>query len=251
MIELGNILRAAGLTVVEQPGWRTAGHPGTFAPAGIVWHHTGGLNALPVVVNGRADLAGPLANLYLDHTGTFTVVCAGVAWHAGPGSQHVLDDIRNGVPPAGDAAALGLPDDCSDGNHYLLGIEVENLGTADDPYPKAQIDALVAGSAALCRALGFDQTHCVHHREWTARKVDMSYRGDLRGQVAHQLNPEPEENAVALSDEALKQIVDKIAPLIKASQDVIITHIRPAVIAEVDKKTAEIEAALTGKVTGA
>jgi hypothetical protein len=189
VIEFADILRRAGLNVVETPGWRTRSHPGAFTPIGMVWHHTGGLNALDTVLGGRSDLAGPLANLYLDRHGTFYVVAAGVAWHAGPGSQRVLEDLAKGVAPTADAAVRGLPDDCSTGNHSLVGIEVENLGT--DPYPDVQIAALVLGSAALCKALAFTENACIHHREWTSRKVDMSFAGDLRTQVAAVLAPDP------------------------------------------------------------
>jgi hypothetical protein len=188
VIEFGNILRAAGLTVVETPGWRTRGHAGTFAPVGGLWHHTGGNKDLPVVLNGRPDLAGPLAQLYHGRDGTFTVVCAGVAWHAGDGSQQVLDNLRKGIAPTGDAGALDLADDCTVGNHFLIGIESEG-GLDGEDWPDEQIDSLAAGTAALCRELGISENHWAHHREWTRRKTDMSYRGDLRGRVHQLLNP--------------------------------------------------------------
>jgi hypothetical protein len=191
VIDFPQVLRNAGLTVVEVDGWATRTHPGAFTPVGVVWHHTGGLNALDTVLNGRSDLAGPLANLYLDKLGTFYVVAGGVAWHAGPGSQKVLDDVQNNIPPAGDASVLGLIDNCLIGNHMFVGIEVENLGTVNDPYPPVQLAALIVGTAAICKALGVPATHCIHHREWTARKVDMSYRGDLRSEVAAILAPAP------------------------------------------------------------
>lgn len=193
MIELGNILRGAGLTVAEYPGWRTRGHAGTFAPLGGVWHHTGGLKDLDLVaVTGRPDLAAPLANLFLDRAGVWHVVAAGVAYHAGPGHGQVLRDIRAGIEPKGFAADLGLADDYDSGNHYLLGVEVEDLGTGDPgDYPAIQVSSLVLGSAAICRELHWTEAHWVHHREWTARKVDMSLaeHTDLRALVAAELHP--------------------------------------------------------------
>lgn len=190
MIEFANILREAGLTVSEYPGWRQRGHVGTFAPFGGVWHHTGGRKDLEIVAKvGRPDLAAPLANLFLDTEGVWHVVAAGVAWHAGAGHAAVLTSVGHDVAPTGFAADLGLADDYGSGNHYLVGVEVENLGTAADPYPAVQVEALVKGSAALCKALHWTANRWIHHREWTARKVDMSLADklDLRALVAAEL----------------------------------------------------------------
>ncbi len=218
MIEFGNILRAAGLTVVETPGWRTRGHDGTFVPVGGVWHHTAGNKDLGVVLNGRADLAGPLAQLYHGRDGTWTVVCAGVAWHAGGGSQSVLDNVRRGVAPTGDAAALSLIDDCGDGNHLLLGIESEG-GVAGEDWPPAQIESLAIGSAAISRALGWDHNHWIHHREWTARKTDMSYRGDLRGHVAQLLHPAPSPTTSQEADVIVIRAIGRPAAVLTPNND--------------------------------
>jgi hypothetical protein len=177
--DLAQILRDAGLTVSEVGGWHDRGHPGMVAFQGGLWHHTAGLKDLDVVVNGRAGLAGPLANLFLDRAGVFHVVAAGVAWHAGPGSATVLANLQNDIAPKGYAADLSLPDDCSVGNHFLLGIEVESIGD-HEPYPPAQVEALVLGSAALCEAYGWTENRWAHHREWTARKVDMDLADSLQ-----------------------------------------------------------------------
>jgi hypothetical protein len=183
VIDYAKILRAAGLTVIEVDGWRERSHPGEFTPQGGVWHHTAGVNDVGVVINGRRDLAGPLANLYHGRDGTWTVVSGGVAWHAGPGSRQVFENLRAGKAPKGDAHALGLVDDFHNANHFLIGIESEGgVGVGD--WPDVQIESLIAGTAALSRELGLGADQWVHHREWTRRKEDMSYRGDLRGRVA-------------------------------------------------------------------
>jgi hypothetical protein len=188
VVEYPTILRNAGLAVHEVPGWRTNSHPGEFTPQGGMWHHTTALNDLDWVVHGGISggkkIVGPLANLFLGQDGVFSVVCGGVASHAGWGTQSVLDNLRNGIAPTGDAKALGLKDDIRIANHFLTGIEVEGgVGNADD-FTEVQLDSLIAGSAALCREFGYDQNHWIHHREWTNRKTDMAHRGDLRGRLA-------------------------------------------------------------------
>ena len=188
MIELADILRGAGLPVVETPGWRTRTHAGTLAPIGGIWHHTGALNDLDVVINGREDLAGPLANLFHAKDGTWFVVCGNVAWHAGDGRQDVLDRVSQGLPPVGDAPK---PDTRKGVNHLFVGIESEGGVLDHDDFTDAEIESLLAGTAALCRALGLSANQWIHHREWTHRKVDMAYRGDMRGRLGQLLGAAP------------------------------------------------------------
>lgn len=69
------LLRDAGLTVVTIDGWQSRGRPATtggFAPAGVLWHHTGGTQdglayARWLFVTGRKDLPAPLCHLSLIH----------------------------------------------------------------------------------------------------------------------------------------------------------------------------------------
>jgi hypothetical protein len=191
VVEYPTILRNAGLTVNEVTGWRTNSHPGEFTAQGGMWHHTTALHDLDWVVHGGVSngkkIVGPLANLFLGQDGVFSVVCGGVASHAGWGTQSVLDNLRQGIAPKGDAKALGLQDDVRIANHFLVGIEVEG-GVADaDDFTEVQLDSLITGSAALCREFGFDHNHWIHHREWSRRKTDMSHRGDLRARLAAKL----------------------------------------------------------------
>jgi len=200
MIEFASILRAAGLPVREVSGWRRRGRPPSTNPrdpaypaatrfAGIGLHHTAGHDDLDVVVNGRPGLPGPLANLYVARDGKVYVVAAGRANHLGAGAVEVYRRTLRDLAPLGDAADVGL-DDSTVGNGVYVGIEVENFGTPGDPYPRAQIDSLQRTCAALCEEMGWTANRCVQHREWTRRKVDMSYRGPLREAVASMLAKE-------------------------------------------------------------
>ena len=90
---LADVLRAAGLNVAEQPGWKERGRGDVGEIKGVICHHTAGpptgnMPCLDVVTNGRTGanaLAGPLSQLCLGRDGTFYVVAAGRANHAGAG----------------------------------------------------------------------------------------------------------------------------------------------------------------------
>lgn len=142
-----------------------------------------------MVVGGRPGIPGPLANLYVARDGRVFVVAAGRANHFGPGAREVYDRTRRDLAPLGDAARLGLSDSVV-GNGVYVGIEVENFGTRTDPYPRVQIDHLERACAAICEQQRWTANRCVQHREWTRRKVDMSYRGPLRQAVAALLSKE-------------------------------------------------------------
>lgn len=183
------LLRLHAVRVIERPAWRTRGRPYGFSPVGVMNHHDALNNAvttdrgLAIIEGGRPDLPGPLANFWAEDDGTIYVVAGGNCNHAGMGSAVVLDRVKRDVPPGGDAAALGLSSTIV-GNPWFFGIEVHNAGDGRDPYEGPQLDALLKLNASLCIAGGWSQNRCVHHREWTARKPDMSWRGPLRDNVA-------------------------------------------------------------------
>lgn len=154
---LADVLRAAGLKVAEQPGWKTRGHGAMGTVKGVLCHHTAGpasgnMPSLGVVTNGRSDLAGPLCNIALGRDGTCYVVAAGRAYHAGAGSWH-------GVTA---------------GNSELIGVEAENTGVGE-PWPSVQLDAYVRLCAAILKHVGADPIMAVAHREYCTpkgRKID-------------------------------------------------------------------------------
>jgi hypothetical protein len=224
MIDFPRILRDVDLPVHEVSGWRTRGRPASGNPsdpaypaatkfAGIGLHHTAGHNDLDIVVGGRPGIPGPLANLYVARDGRVHVVAAGRANHFGPGAREVYQRTLRDRAPLGDAATLGLRDSIV-GNGVYVGIEVENLGTAADPYPRVQIDHLERACAAICERQHWTASRCVQHREWTRRKVDMSYRGPLRQAVAALLSGED-----FILDAATKAYFDKQFELLRKGDD--------------------------------
>jgi peptidoglycan hydrolase-like protein with peptidoglycan-binding domain len=158
---LAETLQNAGLKVAELPGWTTRGRGEMGTVRGVMCHHTAGpltgnMPSLGLVTNGRPDLAGPLAQLCLGRDGAFYVVAAGRANHAGAGSWQGL----------------------TKGNWEFIGIEAENTGLADDPWPAVQLDAYCRGVAAILQKLGSPALLCCGHKEYAlpaGRKTDPSF----------------------------------------------------------------------------
>ncbi|WP_333473266.1 peptidoglycan recognition protein family protein [Lolliginicoccus lacisalsi] len=159
MTWLADVLRAEGLRVIEQDGWRARGH-GTFRDIrGVMAHHTAGgsPNDWRVVLEGRPDLPGPLSNLVLEKDGTYRVIAAGVCWHAGRGSWP------------------GWP--VNNANFHVLGIEAVSSGRPDSQgrydWTLVQLDAYARGCAALAVRAGFPVRDVVGHKEYSAEgKID-------------------------------------------------------------------------------
>ena len=171
---LADTLRAAGLTVVEVPGWKVAGRAEMGPVKGVLCHHTAGPKSgnapsIGTVEHGRPDLAGPLAQLVLGRDGTFYTVAAGRCNHAGKGAWQ-------GVTM---------------GNTSFIGIEAENTGLPDDPWPEVQMKAYARGVAAILHHVGAKPIMCAGHKEYAlpaGRKTDPSFSMDVfRIRVAAEL----------------------------------------------------------------
>jgi Putative peptidoglycan binding domain/N-acetylmuramoyl-L-alanine amidase len=172
---LPEVLEDAGLRVAEQPGWRTRGSGDVPNILGVMCHHTAGprngiMPSLGIVTNGRPDLSGPLSQLCLGRDGTFFVVAAGRANHAGAGNWQGI----------------------SSGNSSFIGIEAENTGytqgAAADPWPAVQMDAYRRGVAAILKKIRANAIMCCGHKEYAlpqGRKPDPTFdMPEFRLQVA-------------------------------------------------------------------
>ena len=158
---LPEVLVGAGLKVAEQPGWRTRGYRDVGTIKGVMCHHTvgpaqGNMPSLDRITSGLPGLQGPLAQLGLGRDGTFFVVAAGLAPHAGAG-------MWQGI---------------STGNSSFIGIEGENTGRSDDPWPPVQLRAYQRGVAAILKKIGANADMCCGHKEYAlplGRKNDPSF----------------------------------------------------------------------------
>ncbi|CAF1212538.1 unnamed protein product [Rotaria sordida] len=165
LTNLADILRRAGLRVIEQPGWKTRGHGKMASVKSILIHHTAGPSkgeypSLGVVRDGRKDLPGPLAQLGLGRSGTWYVIAAGRCYHAG---KTINDSIF--------------------GNSNSIGIEAEGTGTPPDNtghryWPPVQWKSYVRGVKALQAAYGVPTARVLGHKEAAVpkgRKVDPNF----------------------------------------------------------------------------
>lgn len=185
-------------------GWRTrnrAGH-GAWGPVnGFVVHHTGDdapdVNDRAVIVYGRSDLPGPLAQFGLDDHGVVELIGCGRANHAGGGDPAVLNEVIResyaGYPSAphyheGSAGA-------ADGNTHFYGVETYYSG--GHAMTAAQMASLVLLLAAICDAHHWSAKSVIGHKEWSDWKSDPGHVDMrlLRNAVAARLKAGPPKPA--------------------------------------------------------
>lgn len=155
---LADVLDDAGLRVRTVSGWENRGANGPvrfFNPRGLVWHHTATsprlstASLLKLLINGRPDLPGPLAQSALERDGVYYVLASGKANHAGQGSWL---DLKT--------------------NYDVMGIEPANDGRGE-PWPSVQLDAYRRGSKAILDKLKTTSAYMPGHKEWApSRKID-------------------------------------------------------------------------------
>ena len=169
------VLRDAGLNVKEYKSWRThnRNHKGAWGPInGVMMHHTvtsAGSNSVALCYNGHSTLPGPLCHGVITKSGTVYLVSSGRANHAGSGDPDVLNAViaesYGANPPADNQASV-------DGNARFYGFECVNLGDGKDPWPAAQVDAMVRAAAAICKHYGWSAKSVIAHKEWQPGKID-------------------------------------------------------------------------------
>jgi hypothetical protein len=85
MRAIGQLCQDAGLRVVEAAGWVDRGRTwAVLKPEWVVAHHTAAaIDIDRVLIDGRADLPGPLCNFALHADDTVVLIASGTANHAG------------------------------------------------------------------------------------------------------------------------------------------------------------------------
>jgi len=83
------------------------------------------------------------------------------------------------------------PPNNMNGNQWYFSVGGQHRGTYPQ-WPTRQINGIVAVCAAFMLARGWPNANrTIHHREWTRRRIDMSYRGDLRGRTSALMSGTP------------------------------------------------------------
>ncbi|MFH8365644.1 N-acetylmuramoyl-L-alanine amidase [Streptomyces sp. NPDC018031] len=165
-------LKDEGLRVVEVRDWRThnRNHVGPWGPVhGVMIHHTvtsGSEETVQICYDGHPALPGPLCHGVITKDGRVHLVGWGRANHAGSGDDDVLRAViaERALPPDNEAN--------TDGNRHFYGLECENLGNGEDPWPAAQLDAIAKAAAAICRRHGWTERSVIGHLEWQPGKID-------------------------------------------------------------------------------
>jgi hypothetical protein len=172
LTDLADVLRAAGLTVVEMSGWPTrarssGGYDG--APWAVYWHHTASSG------DGASDADyctfrspdAPVCNVVVGRDAVVYVCAAGATNTNGKGGPYPLADGR--VVPLDGA------------NSRVIGVELSNTGTGQS-FPAGQIDAAFAVSTACAAAYGFDPANVCTHQTWApTRKIDPATAAAVQG----------------------------------------------------------------------
>jgi N-acetyl-anhydromuramyl-L-alanine amidase AmpD len=147
------------VTTIRSQNYNLSASKRMKPPFGIVLHHTGGRRSsdIPKLTkpNPNPDLSVS-ANDYITKDGTIYELCEFPkrAWHAG----HCRE-------------TTGI----TDWNTHAWGIEIENLGNNHDPWPRAQIDAVVWRARQQRKKLAVSRPRLVRHRDVsTEGKVDTS-----------------------------------------------------------------------------
>lgn len=161
LLWLAEVLRQAGLRVVEYPNWQIRGAEKILArmdPQMVIAHHTATTSSWPdssvenlLAVKGNASTPPPLCHLGLRRDGTYVVIASGVANHAGKGQWKNVT-----------------------GNKRAIGIEAYNTGKGET-WSRVQLDAYDEGCAALLEKMGRDASWLVGHKEFATppgRKID-------------------------------------------------------------------------------
>lgn len=191
---LASVLRQAGLSVKEHDGWKRRGRD--FRNLGsVVWHHDasppGDSPGVPGYMLREMQAGRAGAQVWVDRRGTWHVLAAGVAFHAGR--------VRPGMP----------------GNDQSLGLECDH--TTGEAWPRAQLVSLRVGTAAILRRLGQDATGLHFHSsicDPPGRKTDpdgLNLHSE-RGRVAVLMaaRPNDQEDVMASLEEVRAVVREEI-----------------------------------------
>lgn len=178
-LQLLTELRNAGLTVVEEPDWKTRGS--TWAvngkPEGVMQHHTAPPNPFPIKKLYGPPLFRTKANVATHEDGTlFLIAYKACNFSSGRGMKSVLvDNVRKSIAPTRNATARGL----KGGNRHFWNFENSHPGDGSS-IPQVQLDTIIAATQVVNAHFDLDPEQVISHAEWTRRKIDPFWNGSNR-----------------------------------------------------------------------
>ena len=175
-------LKAAGLTVVEEPGWKTRGNRWRTngKPEGVMQHHTAPPNPYPIKALYRDGKIK--CNMATHETGVLYLVAYNACnYSSGPGSRKVLTgNVRPSIPPSDNARARGLIDTpLWGGNRFYFNYENSHPGDGS-PIPQVQLDTIIESNHVVNEHFGLDWEQTISHAEHSRRKPDPNWNGSNR-----------------------------------------------------------------------
>ena len=198
LLWLADVLREAGLTVHEYPGWQTRGAD-TFGPVrGIICHGTGGsltstdkgeINVI-AITGSRTAPEVPIAQLYQSRSGEWTVIASGTA---------------TGVKTGSAGPHKGYSDDA------LLQIEAQHNGA--EPWTQLQYQSYVRGVAALVAKLGVGVAMVAgHYEHQPTEKTDPwfdmdQFRRDVTAVLEGEDMDQDRANNIIATDARLRAVI--------------------------------------------
>lgn len=176
LVWLADAFRAIGITVAEEPDWRTRGNRWRGKeglPDGGVQHHTAPPVPFPVKKLYEPKIK---CNWNVKQDGTLHLVAAGACnFSTGEGSGTVHEEVKQEMVPTGTAASRQLMD-TKGGNSFFLNNETDHPGDGS-PIPSPQYRTVVLAWVAVCDRLGWSPARVIAHGEWTRRKIDPAWNG--------------------------------------------------------------------------
>lgn len=189
LLWLADVLRDAGLTVHEYPGWETRGR-GDWGPVrGVICHATAGSRSSTdegetrtLWVTGSTSAPVPISQLYLSRSGAWWVGASGRC-------NHVL--VGDKGPHKGF------------GNSALVGVEAQN-DNRGEPWSDVMLESYQRGVAAILARLGLPASRAVAHREHQSGKsdplgIDMTaFRAEVARLIADPRRGQEEDDMLGL-----------------------------------------------------
>lgn len=194
-------LRAAGLHVVEEPGWATRGNRWNVGgqPEGVMQHHTAPPNPYPIKKLYGLRIK---ANMATHEDGTlFLIAYKACNYSSGPGMLGVLENnVRKSIAPTHNGTKLGT----KGGNRHFWNYENSHPGDGS-LIPQIQLDTIIESTRIVCDHFGLNAEQVISHAEWTKRKIDPRWNGDNRTAIEQiRAGVREGENMADLSPEAQK-----------------------------------------------